>query len=412
MIDQPFTSIEACRSCGGVDLAPVLDLGMQPLANSYPAPDDRADEPRYQLSTVRCRGCTLVQLTGTVLPSLMFDNYPYFSSFSDTVVGSAREIVDRLVDKLGLGTDDLVIEVASNDGYLLQRYVERNISVLGVEPAANVAEVARGRGITTVNEYFTRALAETLAADGRQASVLHANNVMAHVPDINDFMSGIAAVLRPGGVAVLESPYLLRLIDERQFDTIYHEHVFYYSLTAVTALAARHGLALADVEEIPIHGGSLRLFLRHHGASQTSAVQAILENERTRGIDGDAFYADFAGRVEDLKQHVVALLSELKRTGSSVAAYGAAAKGTVLLNHFGVDHEVIDFVVDRNSHKQGRRMPGVGIPVLAPDQLLVQRPDYTVLLAWNFADEVLRQQQEYRELGGRFIVPAPRVTVI
>lgn len=411
MSSPAFTEVDRCRSCDGSDLAPVLDLGLQPLANAYPAVDDPAEEPRYPLAVVRCRGCSLVQLTGTVDPGLLFDDYPYFSSYSDTAVASARQVANTLTDDLRLDSNDLAVEIASNDGYLLQHYIERGVPVLGVEPAGNIAPVAVERGIPTMNEYFTTSLGRHLAAEGKQASVLHANNVLAHVPNINDFVGGIAALLRPDGAAVVESPYLARLIDDRQFDTIYHEHVFYYSLTAVKALVERHGLVVADVEQIPIHGGTVRYTLRHAGTEPTPAVADLLADEQRRGLNEDFYYEDFSDRVAELRRDLTTLLGDLKQSGASVAAYGAAAKGTVLLNHFGVDHSTIDFVVDRNVHKQQRRMPGVGIPIVDPSALLTHRPDYTLLLVWNFAEEVLEQQREYREAGGRFVLPGPTVVV-
>ena len=260
-------------------------------------------------------------------------------------------------------------------------------------------------------DYFTRALGAELANSGRAASVIHANNVMAHVPEINDFVAGISAVLRPEGVAVVETPYLVRFVDDREFDTIYHEHVFYYSLTALSSLVERHGLTVADVEQIPLHGGSLRLFIQHTGNPSSERVKLLLAAEREHGVTTDEYYSDFAQRVEELKTEVTDLILRLRAEGASVAAYGAAAKGTVLLNHFGLNHDTIDFVVDRSVHKRGLVMPGVGIPILAAEELERRRPDYTLLLAWNFADEILEQQQNYRAAGGRFIVPVPAVSL-
>ena len=406
-----FVPIDNCRSCGGDDLAPVLDLGSQPLANSYRAPDDDSTEQRYPLALVRCRECSLVQLTGTVPPHLMFDNYHYFSSYSTTMVESMRVLARRLRDEWKLDADDLVVEIASNDGYLLKHYVDLGIPVLGVEPATNVAAVAVANGVPTISEYFSSSLGALFAGSDRRASVVHANNVMAHVPDINDFVAGIAALLRDSGVAVVETPYLVRFVEDREFDTTYHEHVFYYSLTAVIALVERHGLVVADVELIPIHGGSLRLFIQHRGAEVSPSVGALLADEQRRGVTKDFYYADFAQRVAALKSEVIALVARLRAEGASIAAYGAAAKGTVLLNHFGLDHTQIDFVADRSVQKQGRMMPGLGIPIVAAGELAVRRPDYTLLLAWNFADEIIGQQATYHEAGGQFIVPVPSVSV-
>jgi len=403
--------IQRCRSCASGDLAPVLDLGLQPLANAYREPDDVSTQARYPLALLRCRACSLVQLTGTIPPKLMFDTYHYFSSYSSTMVDSMRVLAKRLTAERGLTADDLVVEIASNDGYLLKHYLELGIPVLGVEPAKNVAAVARESGVPTLSEYFTRALGSELASSGRSASVIHANNVMAHVPEINDFVAGISAALRPDGVAVVETPYLVRFVDDREFDTTYHEHVFYYSLTAVSSLVRRHGLTVADVEEIPLHGGSLRLFIQHAGVPSTERVQQLLRSEQERGVTTDEYYSDFANRVEELKTEVTDLILKLRAGGASIAAYGAAAKGTVLLNHFGLDRDVIDFVVDRSEHKQGLLMPGVGIPILAAEELERRRPDYTLLLAWNFADEILEQQHAYRTAGGTFIIPVPAIAL-
>lgn len=405
-----FSVVQRCRSCGSNDLAPVLDLGVQPLANAYRQPSDVSEEARYPLALLRCHTCSLVQLTGTIPPKVMFDTYRYFSSTSSTMVESMRLLAKGLTAERQLNTDDLVVEIASNDGYLLKHYVDLGIPVLGVEPAQNIAAVANDSGVPTLAEYFTQALGAELANSGRAASVIHANNVMAHVPEINDFVDGISAALRPDGVAVVETPYVVRFVNDREFDTVYHEHVFYYSLTAVSSLVERHGLTVADVEQIPLHGGSLRLFIQHSGYPSSERVKMLLESESNR-VTTDEYYSDFAHRVEELKTEVTDLIRRLRAEGASVAAYGAAAKGTVLLNHFGLNHDMIDFVVDRSVHKQGLIMPGVGIPILAAEELERRRPDYTLLLAWNFADEILEQQKHYRAAGGTFIVPVPTVSL-
>jgi len=406
-----FDVVQRCRSCGSSDLAPVLDLGVQPLANAYREPADVSPEARYPLALLRCRECSLVQLTGTIPPKLMFDTYHYFSSYSSTMVDSMRVLAKRLTAERGLTADDLVVEIASNDGYLLKHYLELGVPALGVEPAQNVAIVAQENGVPTLTEYFTRKLGSELAGSGRAASVIHANNVMAHVPEINDFVAGISMALRRDGVAIIETPYLVRFVEDREFDTTYHEHVFYYSLTAVSSLMQRHGLTVADVEQIPMHGGSLRLFIQHSGHPSSKRVKTLLKSEQERGVTTDEYYSDFAERVEELKTEVTDLILGLRAEGATIAAYGAAAKGTVLLNHFGLDHDTIDFVVDRSVHKQGLLMPGVGIPILAAEELERRRPDYTLLLAWNFADEILEQQQCYRAAGGTFIVPVPTISL-
>ena len=384
---------------------------MQPLANAYREPDDVSPEARYPLALLRCRACSLVQLTGTIPPKLMFDTYHYFSSCSSTMVDSMRVLARRLTAERGLTADDLVVEIASNDGYLLKHYMELGIPVLGVEPAQNVAVVAKESGVPTLIKYFTQRLGSELADTGRAASVIHANNVMAHVPEINDFIAGISAALRPDGVAVVETPYLVRFVDDREFDTIYHEHVFYYSLTAVSSIVERHGLTVTDVEQIPLHGGSLRLFIQHAGYPSSERVKMLLKSESELGVTTDEYYLDFAKRVEELKTEVTDVIRRLQAEGATIAAYGAAAKGTVLLNHFGLDHRTIDFVADRSVQKQGLVMPGVGIPIVAAEELGRRHPDYTLLLAWNFAEEILEQQHAYRAAGGTFIIPVPAVTL-
>jgi len=354
----------------------------------------------------------LVQLSGGIDPKVMFDDYLYFSSYSTTMLASAAALAQRLVTEYALDSDDLVVEVASNDGYLLKAYIEHGVPVLGVEPAGNIAAEAERAGVPTVVEYFGEALATQLVTQGGRASVLHANNVLAHVPDINNFVAGIATLLKEDGVAVIESPWLVDMVRSCEFDTIYHEHVFYHSLTALRSLFARHGLDVIDVEHLDIHGGSLRLTLARDGRPASSMVAQVQAIEDEVGVSADAYYTDFADRVEAMRQRVLELLRSFRDEHLRIAGYGAAAKGTVLLNHFGIDASLVEFVVDRNPHKQGRRMPGVGIPIVPPEALLEQRPDIVVLLAWNFEREILEQQAEYRATGGRFLVPVPDARLV
>jgi SAM-dependent methyltransferase len=410
------TPLAACRSCGETGLELILSLGEMPLANSLPTAEQLdTPDPRYPLDLAFCGGCALVQITETVPPETMFRDYLYFSSFSDTMLRHAREIAERLADARGLGPGSLVVEVASNDGYLLQNYHRRGIPVLGIEPAVNVAEVARAeRGIRTLSEFFGEGLARRLSGEGSRADVIHANNVLAHVPDLNGFVRGLGALLKDEGVAVIEVPYVKELIDRCEFDTIYHEHLCYFSLAALDRLFGRHGLVISDVERIPIHGGSLRLFVARGGAGagRGPAAERLLEEEAGWGVDRAEFYRGFARRVEGLRTSLRDLLFDLKRRGNRLAAYGAAAKGSTLLNYFGLGPETLDFVVDRSTYKQGRYMPGVRLPIHAPAKLLEDRPDYVLLLAWNFAEEVLAQQAEYRGGGGRFIIPVPSPSVV
>lgn len=407
-----FTPMTTCRSCGSASFFPVIDLGEQPLANALRRPDDATPEARFSLATVACAMCSLVQLTGTVDPSVLFDHYHYLSSFSTTMVDDMRSLAERVIDSNQLTSRSLVVEVASNDGYLLQHYVALGIPVTGIDPARNVAEIAIERGIPTEVTYFGIDVADRLRAGGRGADVIHANNVMAHVPDINDFVGGLARLLAVGGVAIVETPHLVPFVERAEFDTIYHEHVFYYSLTAIDALVARHGLVVADVEQLDIHGGSLRLFIRHAGAAVTGDVDRIRAHEARVGVATPQYYDGFAVRVGSLRRATVELLSAHHERGRSLAGYGAAAKGTVLLNHFGIGTDLLDFVVDRNPLKQGLLVPGVGIPISDPERLIEDRPDYVLLLTWNFADEIIGQQAAYLEGGGRFIVPIPELSEV
>lgn len=404
----------ACRSCGSPRLSPILSLGALPLANALPAAT-AAESPdaRFPLDLVFCEACSLVQITETVAPESLFRDYLYFSSFSDTFVSRARTLAERLVAERGLTAKSLVVEIASNDGYLLQHYVASNIPVLGIEPAQNVAAVARGKGIRTRADFFSKELAHDLKAEGSRADVVHANNVLAHVADLNGFVSGIAAILKESGVAVVEMPYVLDMVDRCEFDTIYHEHLCYFSLKALTGLFERHGLTIQRVERLPVHGGSLRLFVGHAATVlPDDSVERLRGEESKRGADHFPFYAAFGDRVARLKTELVALLRGLRRDGKSIAAYGAAAKGTVLLNYFGIGTDLVSFVVDRNPHKQGRMVPGVRIPIRSAEALLASQPDYVLLLVWNLAEEILAQQAEYRSRGGQFIVPIPNIRVV
>jgi SAM-dependent methyltransferase len=401
-----------CRSCGHSPLDPVLSLGETPLANSLlDAASLEKPEPRYPLDVVFCPHCALVQITVSVPPEEMFTEYAYFSSFADTVVENARVLVERLVRERGFGPGNVAMEIASNDGYLLKNYKAAGVDVLGIDPARNVAEVAIENGIPTRAEFFGREFARTLVNEGLHADVLHANNVMAHVPDVNGVVAGIATVLDDRGIAVVETPYVREMVDHLEFDTIYHEHLFYYSLSSFDALLRRNGLAAVDVERIPIHGGTIRVTAAHAGTKVGDAVTDLLTEEQELGMTKIDYYRDFAARVDALCDELRDLLLGLKRDGKRIAAYGAAAKGATLLNRIEVGAETIDFVVDRNVHKQGRYMPGVHIPIVDPSRLLDDMPDYVLLLAWNFADEVMAQQSEYRDRGGQFVVPVPEPAI-
>lgn len=403
-----------CRACGAANFFPVLSLGRTPLANALL---DEADlstpEPTYPLDVVLCRACSLVQITLSVPPEQLFLDYAYFSSFSDEWVAHASKIASRLTASRRLSSESLVVEVASNDGYLLQHYQHAGVPVLGIEPARNIARVAESRGIPSLTEFFSLELAESLRAQGRAAHVIHANNVLAHVPDLTGVIRGFEALLAPGGVVVVEVPYVRDMIERGEFDTIYHEHLCYFSLTALARLFTAHGLSIVDVERLVTHGGSLRVFAeRSEDRPEVGPeVERVLVEEAEWGVDKPVRYETFASEAARIRSDLIALVAERRAAGGRVAAYGAAAKGATLLNYAGLTSREIDFVVDRNVHKQGRFTPGAHVPILPVETLLDRQPGDTILLAWNFADEILAQQAEYRRRGGRFIVPVPRLKV-
>lgn len=404
-----------CRSCNGSRFESILNLGELPLANSYLTESEGIlSDERFPLEVVFCKDCSLAQINYTVPAEKMFREYLYFSSYSETFLSHAEQLAKRMVYEERLDQDSFVIEAASNDGYLLQYYQKFGVPVLGVDPANNIVEEAiTKRGVPTLPEFFTRELGVTLAQEGKKADVFHAHNVLAHVPDLNGFVQGIKAILKPRGMAIIEVPYVKGMIDNLEFDTIYHEHLCYFSLTSLSCLFERHSLMIHDVEQVTVHCGSLRIFVSHEGArKKSSSVLSLLKTESSYGLDQLFYYRSFAKGVEHLKERVVTFVRDLKMQGKKIAAYGASAKGTIMLNYFGIDQGLIDFVVDKNPYKQGRLLPGSKLPVLDPAELCAQMPDYVFLLVRNVAGEILEQQSEYLKAGGAFIVPIPEPRIL
>lgn len=405
-----------CRFCSNPLTHTFCDLGMSPLSNSY-VPLDRARqmEPFYPLHAWVCEQCWLVQLELFESPQHIFGDYAYFSSFSDSWLAHARQYASKMRDRLELGAQSQVTEIASNDGYLLQYFVEAGIPVLGIEPAANVAKAAEVRGVRSRVEFFGAALGASLRDEGLAADLLVGNNVFAHVPDINDFAAGFVPALKPDGVLTLEFPHLLNLIEQHQFDTIYHEHFSYLSLVTTQRILERHGLRVFDVEELPTHGGSLRVFACRRDAQRWTlrpSVEALAAREREAGLESLPTYLAFAESVKETKRGILSFLIEARRAGKRICGYGAPAKGNTLLNYCGVGTDFIEFTVDRNPVKQDTLLPGSRIPVLAPEALIEARPDLVLILPWNLRDEVIAQLPQVHAWGGQFVVPIPSIHVV
>jgi len=404
-----------CRFCKNELKYSFVDLGMSPLSNSYISPDNlQKMEPFYPLHAFLCDQCFLVQLNEFESPQNIFSDYAYFSSYSQSWLQHASKYVNKMVDRFGLDASSQVIEIASNDGYLLQYFKEKDIPVLGIEPAANVAKVAINAGIQTITEFFGVNTARELASSDKRADLLLGNNVLAHVPDLNDFVEGLKILLKKTGVITLEFPHLQRLMEHAQFDTIYHEHFSYFSFVTIQKVFSSHGLSLFDVEELETHGGSLRVYVKHNEDTSkpvSENVSHLMTRETESGFTDIDFYLSFEGRVKNTKRNVLEFLIRAKRESKSIVGYGAAAKGNTLLNYCGVRTDFIDYVVDRSPHKQNHFLPGTHIPVCSPDRVKETRPDYLLILPWNLKDEVMEQMHYVRDWGCKFLTFIPDIDV-
>jgi hypothetical protein len=404
-----------CRFCATPLRLTVVDLGMSPPCQSFlPADRIRQMEAFYPLHAFACERCFLVQLEEFVPPKDIFSDYAYYSAYSTSWVEHAREYVEMIRARLELGPDDFVVELASNDGYLLQHFVGSGIPILGIDPAANVAEDAAGRGVPTLVAFFGTETAERLARDGKPASLVIGNNVLAQVPDLNDFVAGVRTLLRDDGTATFEFPHLLHLLDRLEYDTIYHEHFSYFSFATIVEILRTHGLDVYDVEELGTHGGSLRVYAQPSGAPHETreAVPGLLRREQDEGLRSPERYSRFAEEVKESKRALLDLLIRLRREGKQVVGYGAPGKGNTLLNYCGIRTDLLDYTVDRNPHRQGLFTPGTHIPIFPPERIAETRPDYIVVLPWNLIDEISAQLEYVREWGARLIVPIPHATVL
>lgn len=404
-----------CRSCGRYAAHTLVDLGMSPLANSYVRPSELGRlEPFYPLRVYVCEFCLLAQTEAVARPEEIFSDYAYFSSYSDSWLAHAKASVDAAIQRFSLNAASQVVELASNDGYLLQYFIAEGIPVLGIEPAGNVAQAAIAKGIPTRVRFFGEETARELVSEGIRASLIIGNNVLAHVPGLNDFVAGIKVLLGERGAATLEFPHLMRLIEQNQFDTIYHEHYSYFSLLAVEQVFRRHGLSVFDVDELPTHGGSLRIYVCHRqDASKPKHchVNNLLEREKQAGLADLNYYVSFGERVKQTKRKLLSFLIAAKDEGKSIVGYGAAAKGNTLLNYCGIREDFLDYVVDRSPHKQGHFLPGTRIPICHPDQIRETRPDYVLILPWNLKEEIIEQMRYVRQWGGQFVLPIPELQI-
>jgi SAM-dependent methyltransferase len=407
-----MTTGPRCRFCESLLRHTLVDLGMSPLCESYVSAGDlNRMEPFYPLRVYVCESCYLAQIEEYVSPEAIFTEYAYFSSYADSWLRHAKSYTEMMVERFGVGPDSLVVELASNDGYLLQYFVEKGVPVLGVEPARNIARVAIEKGIPTLVEFFGEKTAERLAAGGKKADLIVGNNVLAQVPGLNDFVKGMKVLLKPRGIITVEFPHLVRLMEENQFDTIYHEHFSYFSFLSVEKIFAAHGLTLFDVDELPTHGGSLRIYAGDATKPVASRVAELRSREEAVGLTQMPTYRAFSDKVQETKRKLLAFLIQIKREGKTVCGYGAPGKGNTLLNYCGIRTDFLDYTVDRNPYKQGKFTPGTHIPIFSPDKIRETHPDYLFILPWNFKDEIIEQMAYIRDWGGKFIVPIPEVRV-